>query len=316
MIKVSIIIPLHNGEAFIEETLTSCLNQDQEHLEIIVVENGSKDKSYEVASKIKDDRLKLFKIDLPNAAAARNYGFLQSKGEYITFLDADDILGSNKIELQLSVLQNKPAGWVASCAWAKFNEKVEEAQVKTQRVWKVHEPIDWMVSHLTGGGMMIPGCWLIPRSVIEKAGLWNESLSLHDDGEFICRVLLASKGNIFTRNTLVYYRQVENSLSRQNFNLAAAKSALKVYKSYTTNLLAVKDNLIIRRALAHNYRNFIYQFYPNFKALIKEAKHEITNLNVKPVPSVGGENFKKLANIVGFNNALRLRVIGRSISKF
>ena len=203
MTKVSIIIPLYNSEAYIAQTIDSCLAQTHRDIEIIVVENGSTDQGYQIVKSIDDKRLSVYQIPKPNAAAARNYGYQKATGPYIIFLDADDVMASNKIELQLKALSKKPKGWIASCAWAKFKTNTKEAVISPQKVWAIQNSIDWCLQSWMGGGMMIPGCWLIPKAVIEKAGLWDERLSLHDDGEFMCRVLLASKGNMFRKHCCV-----------------------------------------------------------------------------------------------------------------
>ena len=312
MIKVSIIIPLYNSEAYIKQTIDSCLAQTHDNIEIIVIENGSTDKSYQVVKSIDDKRLSVFQIPTPNAAAARNYGFKKATGAYIIFLDADDVLVPNKIELQLAALSAKPEGWVASCAWAKFKTNTKEAIIKPQKVWNIQNPIDWCLQSWMGEGMMIPGCWLIPKPIIDKAGLWDERLSLHDDGEFMCRVLLASKGNIFVKNTVVYYRQQDNSLSRQHKSKKAAESALLVYKSYQQQILKFQDSKLTRRALARNFSRFVYEYYPAHAQLIKEAYREINELGVKP-PLVGSPSFKLIQRIVGFKLAMRLTSIKRNL---
>lgn len=313
--KVSIIIPLHNAEAYIKDTLTSCFNQSHQNIEFIVVENGSTDHSFHIVKNLQNNKLNVYQIPTANAATARNYGLQKATGEYLMFLDADDILASNKIETQLKALLQQPLGWVASCAWAKFSSIITEAVIEAQPVWEVQQPLDWMVNSLTGGGMMIPGCWLIPRNLIEKAGLWNEQLSLHDDGEFMCRVLLASKGNVFVKDTVVYYRQVSGSLSRQNQSLKAATSALAVCQSYEQHLLAVQDDNTVRHALAYNYLSLIYEVYPNHPEIVSTAKKQLKSLGVRTLPEVGSVRFKKLANTVGFNNALRLSAFARKLKK-
>jgi len=315
MTKVSVIIPLYNNEAYIAQTIDSCLAQTHDSIEIIVVENGSTDKSYQVVKSIDDKRLSVFQIPTPNAAAARNYGYHKATGTYIIFLDADDVMASNKIELQLKALSAKPEGWVACCAWAKFKTNTKEAVIKPQKVWNIQNPIDWCLQSWMGGGMMALSGWLMPKAVIEKAGLWDERLSLHDDGEFICRVLLASKGNVFVENTVVYYRQVASSLSRQNQSYRAAKSALEVCESYKKQVLFVKDGPRVRQALAYNYKRFIYEFHPKHKDLLQQAKQSIQTLDVKNLPLIGGENFKKLTKIVGFYNALSLRDSFKKVMK-
>jgi glycosyltransferase involved in cell wall biosynthesis len=307
MIKVSIIIPLHNAEAYITEALQSCFQQTHKDIEVIVVENASTDKSYEVVANIKESSLQLYHIDTPNAGAARNFGYQKATGDYILFLDADDLLAHNKIELQLKALAEKPKGWIASCAWAKFDKEIEGSNIEIQNVWKVEDPVRWCMKSWTGGGMMTLGSWLIPKDLIKNSGLWDERLSLHDDGEFICRVLLASKGNLFVPDTMVYYRQVSDSLSKQNISMKAAQSALRVCKSYEESILKIKDDPKIKNALAYSYRNFIYEFHPNYVHLLKEAEQHIKNLKLRNIPLVGGRKFKQLARIIGFNNALKLR---------
>jgi len=315
MTKVSVIIPLHNSEAYITQTIDSCLAQTHDNIEIIVVENGSKDQGYQIVKSIDDKPLSVFQITTPNAAAARNYGYKKATGAYIIFLDADDVMAPNKIELQLKALSKKPKGFIACCAWAKFKTNTKEAIITPQKVWNIQNPIDWCLQSWMGEGMMIPGCWLIPKPIIDKVGLWDERLSLHDDGEFMCRVLLASKGNVFVENTVVYYRQVASSLSRQNQSYRAAKSALEVCESYRKQVLFVKDGPRVRQALAYNYRRFMYEFHPKHKDLLQQAKQSIQTLDVKNLPLIGGENFKKLTKILGFYNALSLRDSFKKVMK-
>ena len=315
MTKVSIIIPLYNSEAYIAQTIDSCLAQTHDNIEIIVIENGSTDQGYQVVKSIDDKRLSVFQITTPNAAAARNYGFQKATGTYVMFLDADDVMAPNKIELQLKALSKKPKGFIACCAWAKFKTNTKEAVISPQKVWNIQNPIDWCLQSWMGEGMMIPGCWLIPKPIIDKAGLWDERLSLHDDGEFMCRVLLASKGNVFVENTVVYYRQLATSLSRQNQSYRAAKSALNVCESYRKSLLPLYDGPKVRQALAYNYRRFMYEFHPKHKDLLQQARQSIQTLDVKNLPLIGGENFKKLTKIVGFYNALSLRDSFKKVMK-
>ncbi|MDB3977482.1 glycosyltransferase [Flavobacteriaceae bacterium] len=312
MIKVSIIIPLYNSEAYIAQTIDSCLAQTHDNIEIIVVENGSKDQGYQIVKSIDDKRLSVFQILKPNAAAARNYGFQKATGTYVMFLDADDVLVPNKIELQIAALSAKPEGWVASCAWAKFKTNTKEAVISPQKVWAIQNPVNWCLQSWMGEGMMIPGCWLIPKPIIDKAGLWNENLSLHDDGEFMCRVLLASKGNVFVENTVVYYRQQGNSLSRDHTSKKAAESALLVYKSYLQQILKFQDSKLARRALARNFSRFVYEYYPAHTQSIKEAYREINELGVKP-PLVGSPSFKLIQYLVGFKLAIGLTSIKRNL---
>lgn len=305
--KVSIIIPLHNCGNFIEETIYSCLDQTYRNIEIIVVENGSTDNSLEKAKQFESDKLRVITIPEGNASRARNAGLDLATGDLIQFLDADDILSPGKIEHQVILLQKHPEGFVSSCGWGKFRDDIREAKFVEQPVWRIREPIDWLVRSWNGEGMMVDSGWLVPRSIIEKSGYWNESLTLHDDGEFFCRVLLASHGNIFCDEAKVYYRQTETSLSRKNRSREAAESAFKVYSSYHENSLKFENSVKVRSALAMNYARFLYEYHPEFPDLLDQARAGIKKLGFREIPLLGGKFFQKLAGMTGFENALKFR---------
>ena len=98
---VSVIIPIYNKREFIEETINSVLGQSYGKFEIIVVDDGSTDNSLEVVEAIEDPRLQVFSQSNFGVERARNFGFSQSSGSFIVFLDADDLMRSNRLTKQL-----------------------------------------------------------------------------------------------------------------------------------------------------------------------------------------------------------------------
>ena len=84
---------------------------------------------------------------------------------------------------------------------------------------------------------------------------------------------------------------------------------------YKKQVLFVKDSPKVRQALAYNYRRFMYEFHPKHKDLLQQARQSIQTLDVKNLPLIGGENFKKLTKIVGFYNALSLRESFKKVMK-
>ncbi|MEI6488263.1 MAG: glycosyltransferase [Bacteroidota bacterium] len=88
----SIVIPTYNRASFIKSTIDSVLNQVYQNFEIIIVDDGSTDNTEEVIRTIPSEKIRYFKVENSERAAARNFGILQSNGEYLTFLDSDDIL--------------------------------------------------------------------------------------------------------------------------------------------------------------------------------------------------------------------------------
>lgn len=105
---ISIIIPVYNAEKFLDETINTVLNQTYKNFELILVNDGSKDKSVDVIKKYNDKRIKL--IDNKNnkgAALSRNDGIRKAKGRYICFLDADDLWNKEKLEKQINFMKEK-----------------------------------------------------------------------------------------------------------------------------------------------------------------------------------------------------------------
>ena len=102
---VSIIIPVFNKCDYIKETINSVLNQDFNNFEIVVVDDGSSDDSFEVVNSIKDHRLQIFSQSNSGVERARNFGFSKSLGSFVVFLDADDLMTRNRLSKQLEVFK-------------------------------------------------------------------------------------------------------------------------------------------------------------------------------------------------------------------
>src|SRR2546427_2427416 len=101
---VSILIPVYNAEAFVAETIDSALNQTWPDKEIIVVDDGSSDNSREILKSFEPAGVRLVEQENRGASAARNRAFSEAQGEFIQYLDADDLLDENKIGRQISRL--------------------------------------------------------------------------------------------------------------------------------------------------------------------------------------------------------------------
>src|SRR5882724_9638878 len=114
---VSILVPVYNAEAFVAETIQSALDQTWPAKEIIAVDDGSTDKSREILKSFERQGIKVIEQENRGASAARNRALSDAQGEFIQFLDADDLLAPNKIEVQMGRLLSEPPGRVATSAW-------------------------------------------------------------------------------------------------------------------------------------------------------------------------------------------------------
>jgi glycosyltransferase involved in cell wall biosynthesis len=275
-----------------------------------VIDDASSDATCDIVSEFRDPRFRLLRQSHQGAAAARNHGLEKSRGEIIQFLDADDLLSQNKIQSQVDALSVASGRSISCCGWAHFEDSVERSKPFPEAVWFISDPVEWLVKSLQGGGMMQPGCWLTPRVMLDAAGSWDTSLSLHDDGDYFARVLLEANQIVFVDDALVYYRTVRGSLSRQR-SRHDIESGLQVCRARHAALLQRRDDCESRKAIATQYAQFAYEFARTAPDLAAEALSTIVHLGAEPAPTVGGKHFRRLASWLGFSAALRLRSLLR-----
>lgn len=169
---VSIIIPCHNTEKYISEAIASALDQTYPNVEVIVVDDGSTDRSLEIIQSF-GDRLKYDQINHKGACAARNRGLEISKGEFIQFLDADDVLLPHKLEKQLPLLLSNQADLVF-CNGYLFGDDRPQRPIKKLLALPSPDNIDpFIYCILNGFGTEGP---LHRRSCLEKVKGFTEGL--------------------------------------------------------------------------------------------------------------------------------------------
>lgn len=126
---VSIIVPLYNKAAYVSETIESVLAQSYSRWELIIVDNVSTDNGLTIAQQFNDPRIRTLTCYRKGPGAARNYGLSHAQGDWIQFLDADDLLEPRHIEQQLKVAQQNPQAAIVACSWQEFTDA--NPQVKT-----------------------------------------------------------------------------------------------------------------------------------------------------------------------------------------
>jgi glycosyltransferase involved in cell wall biosynthesis len=312
--KVSILIPFFNAEKYLGKTIESALSQTYDEKEIILVNDGSTDDSLAIAQSYIPNGVKIFSQPNGGACRARNKAFQEASGDYVQFLDCDDLLSSDKIKNQLAMITGTDKDVVLSCRFIRFTND-DQVPLSFQKVgyldrdWK--HPIDWLISEWNGMGMGQTSIWLTPRHLIEQAGPWNERLAVNQDGEFFTRVLLKARAIRYCEDGFVFYRSGNSESISQKFSMRKATDLLLSYKLYEENALTIQNSARVRAALANKYASFIYSHYDNFPELACEAREHILSLGFSKLPIMGGRNFKFLARISGFENALKLRSLIR-----
>lgn len=311
---VSVLIPVFNSESYLQQTIESVIAQSIRNIEIVAVDDGSTDSSLSILERLKKLHKNIIVFSQPNsgACAARNKAFEHSSGKYIQYLDADDILAPDKIAKQIKLFEKYGDDIIVSGQWGRFYDNPEEAVFPKRYLDKDWDnPIDWLVNSWERRGMAQTGSWLTPRKLIENSGPWNETLKINQDGEFFCRVLLHAKSIKFYKEAKVYYRSgLRESISKKP-GRGKSESLLRSFQLYKAHVLPVENSIRVKHALMINFLRFIYENYSNFPDLVEIAKKEIKELGYERLEVVGGKHFRMVANMIGFENTLKLRSIIR-----
>ncbi len=237
MPKVSVIIPAYNAMTYLPETLESVLQQTFTDFEVIIVNDGSSDKIVQWADSLIDERVKLISQSNQGVSTARNTAINEARGEYIAFLDADDLWQPTKLEKQVQFLDNNsPVGLVATWMILTDEHGNPGAEVK----------IDFKQGNITKELIeisLIP-CGSIPmvrRSCFESAGLFDPTLRFGEDWEMWTRIAIDYDFGLI-KESLVYYRQHAKNSSKNSQEILPDFDRLieKMFSYVPAELLPIK----------------------------------------------------------------------------
>jgi Glycosyl transferase family 2 len=307
---VSILIPAYNAEEWIAETLQSALSQTWENKEIIVVDDGSKDKTFDAAQNFSSHGVRVVQQENQGAAAARNKAFSLSRGSYIQWLDADDLLSPDKISRQMMVAEAiRDDRLLLSCPWAGFLYRVNRAVFKPTPLWNDLTPAEWLTRKIGQNLHMQPATWLVSRELTEVAGPWNTELRVDDDGEYFCRVLLQSRAVRFVPEAKVYYRATgSGSVSYMGLSSAKMTSQLCSMKLHIAYLRSLEDSDRTRAASVQFLQNWLPYFHPIRPDLVKESMKMAAELGGKlEIPTLSWK-YSWIRALLGWNVAKRAQV--------
>ncbi|EDM37131.1 Glycosyl transferase, family 2 [Pedobacter sp. BAL39] len=306
---VSICIPAFNASEYIAGTLDALLAQTHQHLQIIIVNDHSTDHTMEVINSYlqREPRIKCYQNNGHGAAAARNMAFTKSKGSYIKFFDADDLLNPEAIEQQVALLKKHPE-CIISGRWGRFIKDLSTFKMADEPVWQDMNGVDWIVrSWEKAQNMTQPGIFMLPRNLVLRSGLWNESLSLNDDLEFYTRLILNAEKVIFCQHAMLYYRSgIRESLSGHKSE-AAYLSALQAIELSCAHLLHKDNSQLARKSAAALFQSLLFSIYPQYPHLCKKAKMSVTELGGSDLSFPAGGYTRKLIKLLGWKAAATLK---------
>ena len=306
--KVSVVIPCYNAERYVAETLESLRRQTWPNLEVIVVDDGSTDDSTRIIETFVGLDLILIRQSNRGQTAALNLGLARARGDFVQYLDADDLIDAEKIAIQMARLADAPR-CVASARWGRFYGRPEETRFEVETVSRDLDSLDWLVeSRADGEGMMFPALWLIPMSIAQAAGPWREDLTLNNDAEYFTRVLLAAERVLFCEGARCRYRSgVSGSLSGRKTPAHWASQA-KVLELCEQRVLPRDNGERARRGFSMSWQHLAHGCYPYDRSLAERALARARALYPEMIRPRGGPAFMAVCRLVGWRAARRLQV--------
>lgn len=307
---VSILIPAYNAEEFIADAIRSAIAQTWQDKEIIVVDDGSTDGTAEVARGFASKSVVVVSKENQGPAAARNFAYQLSQGEYIQWLDADDLLAPDKIERQFASLREGDGErTLLSSSWANFYYRPKRARFIPSSLWQDLMPVEWLLRKLGEGQYMQTATWLTSRELAEAAGPWDLRLHVDDDGEYFCRVLLASEGTRFCPEARVYYRVTPSSrVSHIGVSDKKKDAMLISMRLQIQYLRSLEKSARVQKACLAYMQDLYVNFYPERPDLMAELQTFASELGGRLEEPRLRWKYAWIEPILGFNAAKRAQM--------
>jgi glycosyltransferase involved in cell wall biosynthesis len=238
MPQISVVIPAYNAEQTIRETIESVQQQTLLDFELIVINDGSTDRTLEILQTIEDPRLTILSYQNGGLSVARNRGIFQATGEFIAFLDADDLWVPNKLELQLAALHQHPEAGVAY-SWTYFMNEREKCLFPGRCLfYEGNVYADLLVKNFIAHGSNP----LIRRQAIDSVGEFNPTFSHFADWDYWLRIA-KNWSFVVVPEYQIFYRQSSRTMSSKVDGIKEAGFVIleKAFQSAPSELQFLKN---------------------------------------------------------------------------
>jgi len=267
------LIPAYNSEKWIKYAIESALSQTWSRKEILIVDDGSLDNSLAIAKSYESRNLKVIKEKHRGASSARNTLYSYAQGDYIQWLDADDLLAPNKISEQMNVADRNSNDLILySGQHGVFYWRTEKAQFVPNSLWQDLNPVDWLIISFSENVWSFPAGWIVSRKLSEIAGPWDERLTVNDDGEYFSRLIINSERIKFVEEAKCFYRQ--SGFDQLHFSKSelAYKSMILSKKLSVQHLFSLEKSKRTHKASMVYLQRLYNYFYPDKKEQMEETQ--------------------------------------------
>src|SRR5262245_32417889 len=277
---VSILIPAFNAQRWIADAIDSAINQTWPRKEIIVIDDGSRDHTLSIARRLASAEVSVATQDNQGPSATRNQAFSMCQGDYIQWLDADDVLAPDKIARQMDVVDRGASErTLLSSAWGQFMYRRHRAKFIPTPLWNDLSPLDWLLIKVGLSDHMQTATWLVSRTLTEAAGPWDTRLLVNNDGEYFCRVLLASDCVRFVPEARVFYRMSgHDSVSYVGQSRPKMDSMFLAMQLHIAYIRSMEDSERVRAACVRYLQDWLITFYPERPDIVEQAQQLASDL--------------------------------------
>ena len=311
--KVSVIVPCFNVEKYIEACIISVFEQTYDDIEIIVVNDGSKDDTEAIIKKLEPKSpIPFTYIYQKNGGApkARNHGLDHANGDYIQFLDADDVLKPEKLAHQIELIKQNH---FPSIIIGSYSRQSESGKVLKEKIYP-EKPSELIWVKLMESDLGITSANLFRRKILVENGIrWNEKLKSSQEYYLMFEVMKISPNLVFDPDiqTIVYHRDF-GSISQltESENLLRFLDVRVEMIEYVKTILNKNDLQDCYQALFHTLR----AVYPEFPEKATQYFKKYIPTTFRPtISSTVTRYYLMLFNLIGFENAEKLRVGAKKV---
>lgn len=294
MPKVSVIIPTYNRAEYVTQAIDSVLAQTYTDYEIIVVDDGSTDKTREVLEPYMDKITYIYQENT-GVSAARNRGIKAAKGDWVAFLDSDDEWLPEKLAVQMRAVENHPqlVAHTVNVDLSNYGNHEQTSFLHCGFPLKDKEGIIKapLLLHFKHRTIVMPQAVICRKDAAVQAGLFDESLSICEDYDFMCRIALQGSWGYSTKVLAVLYRRpggIKNlSADRYSDAIERCSSLIKTHSKLLENEKLTKcERRVTAKLLSSNCRELgqhllLKEDYKRARESFKLAFHSY--LSVKSV---------------------------------
>lgn len=318
---VSVIVPVYNSEKYLKSALESVREQSYRNLEVLLIDDGSTDASPEICDDFArlDDRFRVIHQENKGPSAARNRGIDESRGEYLTFFDNDDLLHTDFVKILYGLCVDNGCDIALTKSFPFLEEKtIPYGEPETKLTFMDRRQLSIQLLDMGWTGLAVTMAKLFRRRIFDGIR-FNEQRIIADDDSTIYLLYWASEKSVLFQTPLYFYRSKrQGSITHSNYSLSwltgvdAFKERMDFYYGQKEMILYAKAMRSYCRRMAENYI-LIKKNYPNEKKLLQDLKRKGKRQSMKLV-FLKGNSFRQKISAVLF--AYIPEIWGRVYAKY